>query len=529
MSIEERSTEVVVAGQSPTIVSRSHPKYWHTVLRSPLWFCLLVALLIRVWLVYHTHGVVDGDEALVGFQAQHILRGEHPIYYYGQPYMGSLEAYLVALLFAIAGSSVWILRAEPILLSLLIVWLTWKLAGALGQAAQLSPFAQQVFKTIAALCAAIPPLYDTVLELRTNGGYRETFVLMLLMLLSVFHLTRRWHAGASKKELALHWVGIGFIAGLGFWIFPLISTVILVAAIWIALFCLTELGHLSRQTLPDVRRSPLSVLTKLLLAVAAIPTFIVGLAPAIRWGFTHQWINFTFMLQLGSVQSINIGLRPRYHSRLALILDLAYLYKTYVAPRVISGALPKESSILISFHSFTLALGLFCIFATLLLVALSFLWHNPELLRIRRLAALPSLFAIMTAFTFCSSTSSSAGLISFQNDLAGRYATPLMLALPFFFATIFTLVSVYIYKLSKKRFLNSGEAGNSLQRVAAAVVSSRLRVSMVAQGLVFAFLLAYLSTQVATYVLTDPDYTFLSPSCPFAPANDAPIIAYFFF
>ena len=44
--------------------------------------------------------------------------------------MGSLEAYLMARIFAIVGPSVWALRAEPILLSLVVVWLTWKLAAA---------------------------------------------------------------------------------------------------------------------------------------------------------------------------------------------------------------------------------------------------------------------------------------------------------------------------------------------------------------------------------------------------------------
>src|SRR2546427_247871 len=90
------------------------------ILRSgypPLWICLLLAVIIRVWLVARTHGVIDGDEVLVGVQAEHILRGELPIYFYGQPYMGSLEAYLVAILIAIAGPSAWTLRGEPILLS----------------------------------------------------------------------------------------------------------------------------------------------------------------------------------------------------------------------------------------------------------------------------------------------------------------------------------------------------------------------------------------------------------------------------
>src|SRR5437764_9476136 len=156
------------------ITSITQKNRWQTDILSPLWLCLLFALGIRIWLAYHTHGIIDGDEAMVGIQAEHILHGEHPIYYYGQAYMGSLEAYLMAILFAIAGPSVWMLRAEPILLSLLVVWLTWKLAGALAEAAQLSPSARLLFKTLAALCAAVAPLYDTVLELRTLGGYIET-------------------------------------------------------------------------------------------------------------------------------------------------------------------------------------------------------------------------------------------------------------------------------------------------------------------------------------------------------------------
>src|SRR6266496_6042836 len=215
MSIEEKSIDATEEESASPVASQSS-KRWYSALRSPLWLCLLAALLIRVWLVYHTHGVIDGDEAMVGIQAEHILRGEHPYYYYGQPYMGSLEAYLMAILFAIAGPSVWMLRAEPILLSLGVVWLTWKLAGILADTAQLPPFAQQMFKTIAALFAAISPLYDTVLELRTLGGYIETFVLMLCLLIAAFQLTRRWQAGAANKELALRWAGIGFIVGLGY-------------------------------------------------------------------------------------------------------------------------------------------------------------------------------------------------------------------------------------------------------------------------------------------------------------------------
>src|SRR5712692_1381455 len=565
MSIEEKRVEGVAAAPAFTRNPGGVPrKQWHRILtrlRSPLWLCLLVALLIRIWLTYHTHGVIDGDEAIVGIQAEHILRGEHPIYYYGQPYMGSLEAYLMAILFAIAGASVWMLRAEPILLSLLVVWLTWRLAGVLADAARLSPFARQTFQTLAALFAAIPPLYDTVLQLRTLGGYIETFVLMLFLLLSVFQLTRRWHAGASNKELMWRWAGIGLIVGLGIWVNPLIAAAILAAAIWIVGFCLVELsgaggfrrggggvdgrrGRLRRprggaleeqdegdaSVLSSLNPSPAPTerLKGLLWATAAIPACLIGMAPALLWGTLHHWENFTYILQLGSMSSLNNGLKSRYHDRLSLLRDTTYLYQHYVAPRVISGALPTESTLLSSIHLFTLIVGLCCIFICVLLLAISLFWHHSQLMRIRQLIALPLLFAICAAIAFCTSISSTAGLISFQHDIVGRYATPLMLVLPFFFATVFTLASVYLHNFARRHALKARNNGSMAEKQISprTPIATRFAIPLAAQVLLLAVLLTYLGAQVSTYALTDPDLTYQSASCPIAPANDEPIIAY---
>src|SRR5438309_11203539 len=137
MRTKEKSVETVAAEGTSTNNPIQPKKPWQTVILSPLSLCLLLAFGIRICLAYHTHGVIDGDEAMVGIQAEHILRGEHPIYFYGQAYMGSLEAYVMAVLFALGGASVWMLRAEPTLLSLLVVYLTWRLAGTLAQTAQL--------------------------------------------------------------------------------------------------------------------------------------------------------------------------------------------------------------------------------------------------------------------------------------------------------------------------------------------------------------------------------------------------------
>ena len=530
MSIQEKSIATVVA-EPFVAVPPVLRKHWYTIFRSPLliplWSCLLIALLLRMWLTYHTRGIIDGDEAIVGIQAEHILRGEHPIYFYGQSYMGSLEAYLIALLFTIAGPSVWALRAEPILLSLAVVALTWKFAGMLAEGAQLPPFAAQIFKTLAALFAAIPPLYDTVLELRTLGGYIETFVLMLLLLISTYQLTSRWRRGAPKQELALLWLGIGFIIGLGFWIDPLIASAVATAAIWILIFCVMESLHLLRQKRANLpyKRTPLTFLQELLLALLAIPTCILGLIPALKWGSGYNWANFTYIFQLNDMKSLSLPLQFRYHTRWDVIHDQIYLYVQYVAPRVISGALPGESSILSAIHFWTLWCGLCCIAVSLLLVGLSLFWHHPYLVRIRQLGALPLLFAICTAITFCTSMAASTGLISFQNDIAGRYATPLMLALPFFFAMTFTLVCLALY-----RFMQRQRQRHEKQQAASQLVpttkTAGVIIPFIAQICLGILLFAYVGSQVSTYALTNPDTTYQSPSCPMAPANNDPIIAY---
>ncbi len=487
--------------------------------RVALTSCLILALLVRLWLVIHTHGVIDGDEALVGIQAQHILQGERPVYFYAQAYMGSLEAYLVALLFAVAGSSMWVFRSEAILLSLLIVWLTWRLATVLADFATCSinllplpqrgystwPINRRWFISIATLFAAVPPLYDTVAEMHMLGGYIETFVLMLLLLLSTLQLTRRWWADATSCELAWRWAGIGLIVGLGLWVNPLIVSAILAAAIWLIW------GIWRRRA------------RGLFLAVAALPTCLVGLSPALFWGATHKWQNVSYLLAAGG----NTYLRPQIHgwypTRGAIFTGLVNLYRTCVGPRVLSGALPAEDSLLLTLHNPTLISGLLCISATVILVALSFMRPYPLLLVIRRLAALPLLFAACTLLVFCATTAAAPGLWSCNFDVAGRYATPIMLVLPFFFATVAAAVAASRPLGVQGASPPAGAWGVPKNPPFSLAAAGGKETSQI---LLLVLLLVSLCTQLYTYVLTDPGLTFQSPYCPSAPANDGVLINY---
>ncbi len=307
----------------------------------PLLFCLLIAIVVRAFIVIHTQGFIDGDEALVGIQAEHILHGELPIYFYNQPYMGSLEAYIMAGIFAIVGPSVWALRAEPILLSLIVVWLTWKLASALADTARLPLHAKRWFMTIAAFLAAMPPLYDTVLQLRTLGGYVEIFIFMLLLMLFALALTNRRAAGASRRELAWRWASIGFIVGLGLWVNPLIFYAIFAAAIWITWDWVKALREARKSKIiqfdddqPDrsiVGEGLAPALRTLLLpALASIPACIVGLTPAIYWGALNHWQNITYILQLSGSPPLRAVVQAQYPTRLDIFFGLAHLYTTCV-------------------------------------------------------------------------------------------------------------------------------------------------------------------------------------------------------
>lgn len=516
MDTKEHDIEVVTAEQ--TISPQHGRKPWYALFLSPLWVCLLIALLLRTWLIIHSHGVIDGDEALVGIQAERILHGDFPVYFYGIAYFGSLEAYLLALVFVITGPSVWALRVEPLLISLLLVWLIWMFAHALADTAHLPQYARTYFATIATLVAAVPPLYDGVIELRTFGGYIETFVLILLLLLATLQLTRRWHSGASFRELAWRWAGIGFIVGLGFWVYPLIAAAVLAAALWIIGSVLIEMVKQYRQAPIGTKRSVTRIVRPakgLLVAVVGIPTAILGFTPALIWGATHRWENITYIIRLGSSGGIQ--------NRLSTIRHVTKAYATCVAPTVISGTLPTVNNPLKAFHGPLLFLGAFCIFATVALIAISFFWQHPSLLRIRQLAALPTLFAACSAFAFCISSASVYALLGCSLDDTGRYATPLMLSLPFFFATIFTACGTYLYKSGKRQPQNTMNGNSSTPRLS---TNSTFRFSVVGQAILFTLLLVYLGTQAWTYELTDAGKTFQSNYCPIDPANNDPIIAY---
>jgi hypothetical protein len=158
----------------------------------------------------------------------------------------------------------------------------------------------------------------------------------------------------------------------------------------------------------------------------------------------------------------------------------------------------------------------------------------------RRLTALPLVFAGSVSIIFCVTETAASGLWQCNYDLAGRYATPLMLVLPFFVATVFTAISLMeadAYHDNSEQALDARQtsvgqidppSSNSLtttQRIASLTISG-FPAWKLAQGLLVGFLILSVYMQIALYAASDAGSTFQSPFCTYPPANNDAIISY---
>lgn len=164
---------------------------------------LLIASIPRLLLLLSSNAGIESDEAIVGLMAKHISEGQDfPIFYYGQPYMGSLEAILVAPLFYIFGVNNYCLKIVPFLFSLGHITLCYLIGTRLKN-----------FTTgrIAALYAALAPSSLIIWSLKARGGFIETIFLgslALLISLEIFKPTT-----TKLKNFAY----LGLVLGLGWW------------------------------------------------------------------------------------------------------------------------------------------------------------------------------------------------------------------------------------------------------------------------------------------------------------------------
>ncbi|MGZ6383891.1 MAG: hypothetical protein ACXWOL_00515 [Ktedonobacteraceae bacterium] len=500
-------------------LSTSRHRHPLSFLWSPLIVCLLLAIIVRMWLIVHTNGVIAGDEAMVGIQAEHILHGEHPIYYYGQPYMGSLQMYLIAGILFFTGPAVWAVRIEPLIISLFLVYITWCFSAALAEGAHLGFRAKTLFMFIATLMAAFAPLYDTVEELRTTGGYVEVFTVMLWLLFCAYRLTQCWQGSASARELAIRWAGIGFLAGLGCWIDPLVVYALLTITIWIGGYFIFLLIKPDRQA---TTQSRIRVVEKAFLFVAALPASIIGFAPGLYWGAHNQWANIRYLFQ-------KEGVVPK--GRLHSILQVQNVYTSCLVPRTLGGALPTQPDVTVANpHILTLGLvvSVCCISISVVSVLLSVLWHHPLLSRIKQLTLLPLLFITCASIIFCTASIAIYAIYSGCSswDLVGRYVVPLVISLPFVIAAIFSIPAMLL-DVRNKKTAQSNYENQVVDLPDASAGSSRKRNLGAVQAGLLVLLAVYFFSQGVAYIQADARNTFQGTGCISSnPTDQSSIINY---
>ena len=177
---------------------------------------LALAAALKLGLIILEVVPFNADEAVVGLMARHILHGARPLFFYGQAYLGSLDAWLIAGAFAVFGQSVFAIRLVQLVLYLGTVATTY----ALG----LKIYRSQWLAGAAALFMIIPSALVTLYTSATLGGYGEALLFGNLILWLGLALLERGPAVAGPWAGRRWWVGwalLGLLTGLAFWTFPI--------------------------------------------------------------------------------------------------------------------------------------------------------------------------------------------------------------------------------------------------------------------------------------------------------------------
>lgn len=166
---------------------------------------ILIAFGLSLTYLFDAANHFDGDEAVVGLMARHILAGQVPVYFYGQGYMGSLEALTAAGWFALLGPSVLALKLAPLTFYLLFLVLQYRLVR------------RGVGPGPALLTLAITIVFSPTIILwstKARGGFTAVLFLGTLAYWLAFRLIDEIRAGRFRwRDGCL----LGVTAGLGFW------------------------------------------------------------------------------------------------------------------------------------------------------------------------------------------------------------------------------------------------------------------------------------------------------------------------
>ena len=328
---------------------------------------------------------VSSDEAWVGLMAMHMLKGEFPIFYWGQTYMGTQESFFDAPLIHIFGVNAFAIRIYPLICSLLFVYFVYKLASRMynNEVGFITLLLLAVPVPYLAMCSAmIPP-----------DNYMATAMLGSWALFLCYNLVFEKEIYRENWQYAL----LGFVLGYGFWNHILIVSYIVVICIFLFL------------------KDKLIVFRKKIWFFAF--AFASGCLPLIWFNLTHNFATFrdvaygtswagavaNFETLLKLTLQFLVGLRVMWYGDNCNYTDLPpFLYYPY-------------------------AVILIAVLGLVLIISFKKVWRICFLsLKNVEGTSLLLVFAAASIYTFCRSGRS--------NWWAARYLLPIMSALPILFA-----------------------------------------------------------------------------------------------
>jgi 4-amino-4-deoxy-L-arabinose transferase-like glycosyltransferase len=203
----------------------------------------------------------SSDEAWPALMAFHILKGEFPVVYWGQSYMGTQESFIGAALIPIFGFNILTARLYPLLFSIFFLWISYLLARKLyGQTAGIVTLALLAIPApYLAMCGAlIPP--DNCLALTTLGS------LAFLILADLVY-------GTPDQKQWWKYILLGLTLGYTFWLHILVLSYIGVTLLF--LFFQNKVVWLKGNFW------------------AGVFAFCIGSLPLLWYNATHDFATFT--------------------------------------------------------------------------------------------------------------------------------------------------------------------------------------------------------------------------------------------
>jgi hypothetical protein len=242
-----------------------------------------LAVVLRLILTALVVPEVNGDEGTMGLEAMHIaFQGQHPVFLYGQNYMGVLEAYIAAFFFRLFGVSVFTLRIGMILMFTLFLVSMYLLTSLL--------YTKRLALVTIGLLGLAAASDVLVQQLRAAGGAIETLLFGSLVLLLACWLALTLSQLPSKRQKRLRLIAYGcwgLSAGIGLWTHVLVLPFVLAGGLILALFCYRELWS----------AAPLVLLLCL----------VIGLYPFIRYNIHSSPPGITILQEIGIQKSTVIA------------------------------------------------------------------------------------------------------------------------------------------------------------------------------------------------------------------------------